>query len=307
MPRTRYRQPLGIPNHYRRSKSPTARSVLSCTSCFLCVCVCLSLGSDIFDSCMVPGFQNDDRWRMVEDEFVAVAHKFTAHLHASEYQRLKKLAREQKTDAVLSISRSVTAPMTSAVRRRQAARSLEASQTRGIKRALSKGTNADDKEGGDEIPWAGTNLHTLMESPRKKPVSLSKLLPASTSNTRAAALNRQNAASSGTEPARPSRRITPTAAPSKPPSHHSTAPPAASSRPLTTATRDVSAAPDGSTQDDDDSDSDGYSARRRRRRAERARGRHKTTPEVTDTEENRSNHSSNQKSMGQHAWSIPSI
>lgn len=142
---------------------------------------------------MIPGFQNDDKWRMVEDEFVAVAHKFTAHLHAAQYQRLKERAKQQNSDALRSISRPTTGPVTDDVRRRQAVSSLHRSQSRGIKRALSRAQEAD-ASGVDEQPWAGTNLQELMNSPRKKPVPLANLV-STASGTRAAALNRQDSTS----------------------------------------------------------------------------------------------------------------
>lgn len=129
---------------------------------------------------------------MVEDEFVAMAHKFTAHLHAAEYQRLKKLAQDQNADAIRSLSRPVTAPMTSRVKRRQAVVSLKKSQRIGIKSALSRTRNSDEEE-VDELPWAGTNLEDLMDSPRKKLVPLSRMV-STASGTRAAALSRKDSA-----------------------------------------------------------------------------------------------------------------
>jgi hypothetical protein len=42
---------------------------------------------------MKDGLAGDDIWVMVEDEFLATAKAFTAHLHHAEYQRLKGLAR----------------------------------------------------------------------------------------------------------------------------------------------------------------------------------------------------------------------
>lgn len=142
---------------------------------------------------MIPGFQNDDRWRMVEDEFVAVAHKFTAHLHAAQYQRLKERAKQQSSDALRSISRPTTGSMTDDVRRRQAVFSLQRSQSRGIKRALSRAQEAD-ASCVNEHPCVGTNLQELMNSPRKKPVPLANLV-STVSGTRAAALNRRDCTS----------------------------------------------------------------------------------------------------------------
>lgn len=146
---------------------------------------------------MIPGLQHDDKWRMVEDEFVAMAHKLTAHLHAAEYQRLKKLAQDQNADAIRSLSRPVTAPMTNRVKRRQTVSSLQKSQRKGLKRALSRAqdADADDDDDADELPWTGTNLEGLMDSPRKKMVPLTRMFSIA-SGTRAAALSRKDTGSS---------------------------------------------------------------------------------------------------------------
>lgn len=147
---------------------------------------------------MITGLQHDDRWRMVEDEFVAVAHKFTAHLHAAEYERLKEQAKDQNADAIRSLSRPVTGPMTDRVKRNQAVVALKKSQSSSIKRARSRVQDADEDD-GDELPWAGTNLEGLMESPRKKRMSLAKIVTTS-SDTRAAALLRKDSAAAKAPP-----------------------------------------------------------------------------------------------------------
>lgn len=123
-----------------------------------------------------------------------MAHRFTAHLHAAEYQRLKKLAHDQNADAIRSLSRPVTRPMTNRVTRRQAVVSLQRSQSTSIKKALSRVQGADEDE-VDELPWAGTNLEGLMDSPRKKLVPLNRIL-STASGTRAAALSRKESLSS---------------------------------------------------------------------------------------------------------------
>lgn len=138
---------------------------------------------------MIPGIQNDDKWRMVEDEFVAVAHKFTAHLHAAEYQRLKERVKRDNSDAIRSLSRLVSGPMTENVKKRHAALLRGQSQYRGIKRA--SGAAAADELDGDEMSWAGTNLRELMNSPRKKPAPLATLV-SNGPGTRAAALQHQS-------------------------------------------------------------------------------------------------------------------
>lgn len=150
---------------------------------------------------MIPGLQHDDKWRMVEDEFVAMAHKLTAHLHAAEYQRLKKLAQDQNADAIRSLSRPVNAPMTNRVKRRQTVSSLQKTQRAGLKRAISRAQDADDGDDDDDddeaadLPWTGTHLEGLMDSPRKKMVPLTRMV-STASGTRAAALSRKDSGSS---------------------------------------------------------------------------------------------------------------
>ncbi|KOS18251.1 hypothetical protein ESCO_002975 [Escovopsis weberi] len=70
---------------------------------------------------MVPGALDDDRYRMVEDEFLAVAQRFTAHLHRAEYERLKALARRRHAATLSEIERPVVAGLapTAATRRRR--------------------------------------------------------------------------------------------------------------------------------------------------------------------------------------------
>lgn len=147
---------------------------------------------------MITGLQHDDRWRMVEDEFVSMAHKFTAHLHAAEYERLKEQAKDQNADAIRSLSRPVTGPMTDRVKRHKAAVALAKSQSSSMKRARSRVQDADDED-GDELPWVGTNLEGLMDSPRKKRISLAKVVTSS-SDTRAAALLRKDSAKATAPP-----------------------------------------------------------------------------------------------------------
>ncbi|CAN8102079.1 unnamed protein product [Discula destructiva] len=146
----------------------------------------------MFERFMIPGLDNDDQWRMVEDEFVAVAQKFTAHLHAAEYQRrlTQTQAKDQNSDDMRSHPRPVVGAMTDNVKRDKAVSSLRKSQTSSIKQARAR-TQAADEEDLDELPWAGTNLEGLMDSPRKKRISLARMVSAK-SDTRAAALSRKN-------------------------------------------------------------------------------------------------------------------
>jgi hypothetical protein len=55
---------------------------------------------------MRPGLDEDDRWVMVEDEFLTTAKLFTTQLHHAEYQRLRKLSRARGASTLSTISRA---------------------------------------------------------------------------------------------------------------------------------------------------------------------------------------------------------
>ncbi|OBT88345.1 hypothetical protein VE02_03418 [Pseudogymnoascus sp. 03VT05] len=122
------------------------------------------------ESFMIDGFNNDDRYRMVEDEFLDVAKEFTQHLHAAEYQRMKNSAKAQNTATINAISRPVTTNMGGETRRK----------VESIARAKKQADAINDihgdqpKEEGDsdesQGPWLGTALHGLMEKPRASAV-----------------------------------------------------------------------------------------------------------------------------------------
>lgn len=72
---------------------------------------------------MHEGFDHDDIYMMVEDEFYAVAKTFTQHLHHAEYIRLKILAKSRNPSASNLISRpidSITAMRAETKKRKQA-------------------------------------------------------------------------------------------------------------------------------------------------------------------------------------------
>lgn len=125
---------------------------------------------------MIDGFNNDDRYRMVEDEFLDVAKEFTQHLHAAEYQRMKNNAKTQNAATINAISRPVTTKMGG-----QARRKVE-SVTRAKKQADTikdiHGDQPRELEGdSDESqgPWLGTALQGLMEKPRASAVPLTNI------------------------------------------------------------------------------------------------------------------------------------
>jgi hypothetical protein len=135
---------------------------------------------------MIEGIDHDDRYRMVEDEFLAVAGEFTRHLHAAEYQRLKGLAKSENAEAIQNISRPVTGEMTDLVKRRHAALDTASKQRKGIAKMLAgrqaRGNESrnDDDEDDNEKPARrpATSLQGLMESPRKQSVLLTSVTSA---------------------------------------------------------------------------------------------------------------------------------
>lgn len=137
---------------------------------------------------MIDGFDDDDQWRMVEDEFHTVAGQFTAHLHAAQYRRLREEAKKQNHNTIPTISRPVTAPPTNHVKQRQARLALAAAQRKGVKAALSRINDDETEDEDDDIPWKGTHLAGLMNSPRKKAQPLPNLTPTLGDSRVAAAL-----------------------------------------------------------------------------------------------------------------------
>jgi hypothetical protein len=145
---------------------------------------------------MIEGIDHDDRYRMVEDEFLAVAGEFTRHLHAAEYQRLKGLAKSENAEAIQNISRPVTGEMTDLVKRRHAALATASKQRKGIAKMLAgaqaRGNESknDDDEDDNEKPARrpATSLQGLMESPRKQSVLLTSVAGARPGSSHRAAM-----------------------------------------------------------------------------------------------------------------------
>ena len=101
---------------------------------------------------MRPGYDADDIYIMVEDELQAVAQTFTHHLHAAEYKRLKKKAREAPPRTTGMLPRlSPNAPRE--VKRKFEVMALQDRQ---------KTVLADDTEDRARDPWLGTSLAGLM-------------------------------------------------------------------------------------------------------------------------------------------------
>jgi hypothetical protein len=119
---------------------------------------------------------------------LAVAQKWTVHLHAAEYKRQEKMVKARNAETINTISRPVTDRMPDQTRRRVEGVARSKTQRITIEGLLGKKAATDDIDDSDEdgLPYIGTTLHGLMDSPRRKAASLSKVGSAKTA-TRAAA------------------------------------------------------------------------------------------------------------------------
>ncbi|KAI0964746.1 hypothetical protein F4678DRAFT_385724 [Xylaria arbuscula] len=146
------------------------------------------------ESLMIEGIDGDDRYRMVEDEFLATAQLFTAHLHAAEYKRLKTTSELENAQTIRNISRPVIGQMTNLVKMKQQRQTL-AEKQRLATRKLRKGDGSgDESTGTDDVgdPWQKQSLYGLMESPGKRSKRLNGLPSASAATRAAAGFNRQS-------------------------------------------------------------------------------------------------------------------
>lgn len=117
---------------------------------------------------MIEGFQNDDKYRMVEDEFLDIAKEYTQHLHAAEYLRLKAAAKNKSAATAGEITRPVIGSMPDATKRKL--ESIDRSKKQADAIAKLKKEKAEmEYESDPEAPepWLGTALHGLMEEPTR--------------------------------------------------------------------------------------------------------------------------------------------
>ncbi|ETS05512.1 hypothetical protein M419DRAFT_32829 [Trichoderma reesei RUT C-30] len=122
---------------------------------------------------MIPGVLNDDRYRMVEDEFLHIAQRFTAHLHRAEYDRLKALAKAQNADTIREIERPIvpdTVP-TARTRQRSASRQRALKQRKALAAAGRGEEDRKAKDDGAKSLVAATGLRGLMEAPRHEGIA----------------------------------------------------------------------------------------------------------------------------------------
>ncbi|KAG9247357.1 hypothetical protein BJ878DRAFT_539367 [Calycina marina] len=117
---------------------------------------------------MDEGMSHDDKYRMVEDEFLSVAKKFTIFLHTAEYKEQISRAKAREGAIIDSFSRPVAGKMPEATKRKMDSVKSANKQKNAIDGILT-GKNVDvDSDSDADLPHFGTALHGLMDSPRKK-------------------------------------------------------------------------------------------------------------------------------------------
>ncbi len=110
---------------------------------------------------MHEGYDVDDVYMMVEDEFQTVAQSFTHGLHHAEYMRMKKKARQAPRPALPQ----TVIGMRTELKRKYEANGLHARQKRAVKSMVngaSRLTPDDEEEINERDPWQGTSLAGLM-------------------------------------------------------------------------------------------------------------------------------------------------
>jgi hypothetical protein len=132
---------------------------------------------------MHEGYDADDIYIMVEDEFYTVAQTYTAHLHLAEYKRLVKQAREAPPKALPEPK----SPMSRQAKQRLKSDALQLKQKEALQKVLgSTSMEAEEEEEEDKVAdlWSGTSLAPLMAGGNQEKTSLLGLERMS-SNTKA--------------------------------------------------------------------------------------------------------------------------
>ncbi|KAI9713275.1 MAG: hypothetical protein M1820_001262 [Bogoriella megaspora] len=135
---------------------------------------------------MREGYVADDKWIMVEDEFLETARQYTQHLHHAEYVRLKHSIKAEKASEIKSIVRPTVNEEQLSSERKKALDAKAVSRKQQDALQDIRGTSSMDAS-DDEEPFIGNSyLSGLMQSPPRTSRKLSGLSKAG-SNTRAAA------------------------------------------------------------------------------------------------------------------------
>ncbi|KAI9827234.1 MAG: hypothetical protein M1832_005372 [Thelocarpon impressellum] len=141
------------------------------------------------------GMDADDKYIMVEDEFLATAKTFTQHLHHAEYIRLKNLARTRNSSAAKSIARPVDSltDMRQDLKMQKLANAASTKQKAALQNLMDPMAvgalgqwELDEDDDREDDPWVGTSLQNLMTTPKRAQQSLAGIA-GTRSGTRAAA------------------------------------------------------------------------------------------------------------------------
>ena len=123
---------------------------------------------------LIEGFDNDDIYMMVEDEFYAIAQSFTKHLHFAEYVRQAKEAKLQNASRIQDLARPTdgVTPISEERKKKKEVESLVKRQKKGLgmlnnNEGSREGREEDDDDVFQDDSWAGTSLYDLMMSPRR--------------------------------------------------------------------------------------------------------------------------------------------
>ncbi|GAW14498.1 hypothetical protein ANO14919_039010 [Xylariales sp. No.14919] len=151
---------------------------------------------------MIEGIDGDDRYRMVEDEFLATAQQFTAHLHAAEYKRLKAASELENAQTIRNISRPVVGRMTDLVKMKQERKTLIEKQRLAARKIRRGDATGDESSDADDLndSWQKQSLHGLMESPGKRARQLDGLPLAPLVTRAGAGYNKRSTVVSPTKP-----------------------------------------------------------------------------------------------------------
>lgn len=135
---------------------------------------------------MREGYDADDIFMMVEDEFLSTAKVYTQHIHHAEYVRLKKLARSRGAGTLQAISRGVdgTTAESNGLRFRREAEDTAKKIRNGVKHA-GYDSERESSESEDEY-MQDPQLAGLMTVEKRLGKDLSSMTK-TRSNTRAAA------------------------------------------------------------------------------------------------------------------------
>jgi hypothetical protein len=126
---------------------------------------------------MRPGLDEDDRWVMVEDEFLTTAKLFTAHLHHADYQLLKKLSGARGASTLSTISRATDGhtKQSTLTRKMVEANALRKSTKIGVRNVVGSGTDDDDDD-LDEDPYMDDPTLAGLMNKSQDSVKLGKLV-----------------------------------------------------------------------------------------------------------------------------------